>query len=136
VGSGVFSEKLDRKASLALGTFATVFQAKVYAIMDCSYYCLRECMTGKTICTCLDSRAALLALSSHTVSSRLVFQCRDSLQGLPIQKRVQLFWVPGHCGIIGNKDAAGLAGLGPKSSICGPEPCLPVTKALMTRVKK
>jgi hypothetical protein len=40
-GSGVFSEELDLKASFALGTFTTVFQAEVYAIM-----------TGKTICIC------------------------------------------------------------------------------------
>jgi hypothetical protein len=90
-GSGVFfSEKLDLKASFALGTFATVFQAEVYAIMACSDYCLKECMTGKTICICSD-RAALLALNSHTVLSRLVLQYRDSLQGLSIQNRVQLF---------------------------------------------
>jgi hypothetical protein len=66
-GSGVFSEKLDLKASFALGTFATVFQPEVYAILACSDYCLRDCMTGKTICICSDSRATLLALSSHTV---------------------------------------------------------------------
>jgi hypothetical protein len=34
--SGVFSEELDLKASFALGTFATVFQAEVYAIVACS----------------------------------------------------------------------------------------------------
>jgi hypothetical protein len=52
-GSGVFfSEELDLKASFALGTFATVFQAEVYAIMACSDYCLKECMNGKTICIC------------------------------------------------------------------------------------
>jgi hypothetical protein len=45
-GSDVFSEELDLKASFALGTFATVFQAEVYATMACSDYCLRECMTG------------------------------------------------------------------------------------------
>jgi hypothetical protein len=70
-------------ASFALGTFATVFQAEVYAILACSD-CLRECMTDKTICICSDSRAALLALSSRTVSSRLVLQWRNSLQGLSI----------------------------------------------------
>jgi hypothetical protein len=52
-GSEVFfSEKLDLKASFGLRTFATVFQAEVYAIMACSDYCLRECMTGKMICIC------------------------------------------------------------------------------------
>jgi ribonuclease HI len=111
-GSGVFSEELDLKASFALGTFATVFQAEVYAIMACSNYCLRECMTGKTVCICSDSRAALLALSSHTVSSKLVLQCRNSLQGFSIHNRVQLFWVPGHCGIIGNEEADSMAGVG------------------------
>jgi ribonuclease HI len=114
-GSGVFLEELDLKASFALGTFATVFQAEVYTIMVCSDYCLRECMTGKTICICSDSRAALLALSSHTVSSRLMLQCRNSLQGLSnchIHNRVQLFWVPGHCGMIENEEIDDLAGLG------------------------
>jgi hypothetical protein len=66
-GSEVFSEKLDLKTSFALATFATVFQAEVYAIVVCCDYCLKECMSGKTVCICSDSRAALLALSLHTV---------------------------------------------------------------------
>jgi hypothetical protein len=77
-----------------------------------------------------------LALSSHTVSSRLVLHCQNSLQGLSIHNRVQLFWVPGHCGIIGNDEADDLAEMGSKSSFCGPEPCLPVPRSLMTRVTK
>jgi hypothetical protein len=39
-------------------------------------------MTGKTICICSNSRVPLLALISHTVSSRLVLQCQNSLQEL------------------------------------------------------
>jgi ribonuclease HI len=69
-----------------------------------------------TICISSDSRVALLALSSHTVSSRLVLQCRNSLQGLFTHSRVQLFWIPGHCGIIGNEEADGLLGVGSKSN--------------------
>jgi hypothetical protein len=126
--SGVFSEELDLKASLAFGTFVTVFQAEVYTIMACSDYWLRECMTRKTVCICSDSRAA--------VSSKLVFQCLNSLQGLSIHSKAQLFWVPGHCSIIGNEVADSLAVMGSKSSFCGPEPCLPVPRSLMTRVKK
>jgi hypothetical protein len=102
--------------------------------MACSDYCLRECITGKTICICSDGRTALLALSLHTVSSRLVLQCRNSLQGLSIHNRVELFWVSGHCGFIGNDEADGLAGVGSKSKFCEPEPCLPVPRSLMTRV--
>jgi ribonuclease HI len=80
--------------------------------MACSDYCLTECMTSKTICICSDSRVALLALSLHTVSSRLMLKCRNSLQGFSIHNEVQLFWVPDHCGKIGNEEADGLAGVG------------------------
>jgi ribonuclease HI len=94
-------------------------------------------MAGKTICICSDSRATLLTLISHNVSSRLVLQCRNSLQGLSIHNRFQLFWVPDHCGIIGNEKADGLVGAGSKSNFYGPdEPCLPVPKSQMTRVTK
>jgi hypothetical protein len=119
VGSGVFSDDFDLKASFALGTFTTVFLAEVYAIIACFGfdYCLKECMTGKIICICSDSKAALLALSSHTVSSRLVLQCLNSLHGLSTHKRVQRFWVSVHCGIIEMV-------------------CLPVPESLMTRVTK
>jgi hypothetical protein len=71
------------------------------------------------------------------MSSRLVLQCRNSLQGLSIQNMVQLFWVPGHCGITGNADEADdLVGLGFQYNFCGPEPCLLIPKSLMTRVTK
>jgi ribonuclease HI len=56
------------------------------------------------------------------VSSKLVCQCGNSLQGISIQNRVQLFWVPGHCGIIENEEADVLAGVGSKSKFCEPEP--------------
>jgi ribonuclease HI len=125
-GFGYFSEELNLKAFFALETFATVFQAEVYAIMACSDYCLWECITDKTICICSDSWASLLALASHTVSSRLVLQCRQSLQGLSIHNRVL-----GHCGIIENEEADDLARVGSKSSFCDLEPCLPVPRSLI-----
>jgi hypothetical protein len=49
---------------------------------------------------------------------------------------VQLFWVRGQCGIKGNEEADGLAGVRSKSNFYLPEPCLPVAKSLMTRVTK
>jgi hypothetical protein len=122
----LFSEELDVKESFALRAFAPVFQTEVHAIFAGSDYCLKKCMSVKMICICLDSRAASLALSLYTVSLRVVLQCRSSLQRITTHNRVQLNWVPGHCGIIGNEEADGVAGLGSKSDFYEPELCLPV----------
>jgi hypothetical protein len=83
-------------------------------------------MTGKTIFA--------YGKSSHPVFSELVLQCRNSLQGLSIHNRAQLFWVPGQCGIILNEEADGLEGVRSTSSFCRPEPCLPVPRPLMTKI--
>jgi hypothetical protein len=53
-----------RAGSFALGTFTTVVHAEVCAILTCSDYCFRECMTGKTIYICSDRRVALLCVIS------------------------------------------------------------------------
>jgi hypothetical protein len=76
----------------------------------------------------------LLALKSYAVFSRVVLQCKDSLQKLDLSNRVRLVWVPGHCGIHGNKEADALARAG--SSFCGPEPCLPLEPSSVRRRKR
>jgi hypothetical protein len=130
----LFSEELDLKESFALRTFAPVFQTEVHAIFAGSDDCLKKFMSVKMICICLDSRAASLSLNLHTVSLRVVLQCRSSLQRISTHNRVQLYWVTGHCRIIGNEEADGLAGLGSKSDFYESEPCLPVPKALLTHL--
>jgi hypothetical protein len=67
------------------------------------------------------------------MSSRLVLQCHNSLKGLSIHNRVQLFWVLGHCGIIGNEETDGLAGVGSKSDfykVWRKRPCLKLARFL------
>jgi hypothetical protein len=54
------------------------------------------------------------------------------LHGLSIHIRVQLYWINGHCSIIRNEKADSLAGLESKSDFYGSEPCLLVSKALIT----
>jgi hypothetical protein len=73
--AGVFSETLDIRESYALGSLATVFQTEVYANLACSDYCRSPNMHNMTICICSDCKAALLALSSYTISSKLLHQC-------------------------------------------------------------
>jgi hypothetical protein len=46
-GAGVFSDILNVRESYALGFHATVFQSEVYAILECSEYCISEGIVTK-----------------------------------------------------------------------------------------
>jgi ribonuclease HI len=133
-GAGVYSESLEIGDAYALGSYSTVFQSEVYAILACSEQCCNLKLRDKTICICSDSRASLLALSSYTISSSLVSQCWFSLQNLSIANRVKLFWVPGQSYIFGNDKAEELARQGSGSTFCEPEPCLPLSSSVVQQI--
>jgi ribonuclease HI len=101
-GAGVFSDTLKLEESYSLGTYTTVFQAEVYAILACSDICQKARLQNETIHILSDNKAALMALSSYKISSSIVMQCWNSLQALSTSNRVRLSWVPGHCDIAGN----------------------------------
>ena len=71
-----------------------------------------------------DSQAALKALDSCRVDSRLVLDCIRALNKLGRLNRVVLVWVPGHVGVMGNEMADELARKGSERAMCGPEPCM------------
>jgi ribonuclease HI len=119
-GAGVFSDTLDIKESYALGSLAT-----------CSDYCRSTNMHNMTICICSDSKAALLDLSSYTISSKLLYQCWLLLQDLSNNNRLRLLWVPGHCDIKENEEADRLAKMGLNSHFCGQEPCVPLSASIV-----
>jgi hypothetical protein len=75
----------------------------------------------------------LLALKLYAVSSRVVLQCRDSLQELVLSNRVRLVWVLGHCSIHGNEKADALARAESSYAFVGPEPCLPLAPSSVKR---
>jgi hypothetical protein len=100
--AGLFSDILNVRESYALGSHATVFQSKVYAILACLEYCISEGIVNRAISICSENMAALLAFKSYAMPSRVVLQCRDALQEMALSNRVRLVWVPGHCGIHGN----------------------------------
>jgi len=86
-----------------LGKFATVFQTEIYAILQCACENIRRAYKNKRILIFSDSQAALKALSSPKVTSGLVAECLDAVFALASLYEVTLIWVPGHCGILGNK---------------------------------
>jgi hypothetical protein len=59
-----------------------------------------------------DSQAAIRALGKHQMTSKLVWDCHQSLIQLGKHNRVQLIWVAGHEGIADNETADQLARAG------------------------
>jgi ribonuclease HI len=69
-----------------------------------------------------DNQVAIKALGNHQVTSKLVWDCHQSLTQLVKHNRVQLIWVPGHEGIASNETADQLARTGSERLFIGPEP--------------
>jgi ribonuclease HI len=115
------------------GSHATVFQSEVHAILASSEYCVSEGIVNRAISICSNSSAALLAFKLYAVSSRVLLQCKDSLQELVLSNRVRLVWVLGHCGIHGNEEANALARAGSSSTFVEPELCLPLAPSSVKR---
>jgi ribonuclease HI len=110
---------------LALGS--TVFQAEVYAFKACIDENLDRGYKNKNIYILSDSKAAIKALGKYQITSKLVWDCHQSLIQLARHNRVQLIWVPGHEGIAGNEIADQLARTGSEHLFTGPEPACSIS---------
>ena len=91
------------------GPVATVFQSEILAIKMCAEELLRVRTRGRKVCICADSWAALSALASPSVVSRVVRDCKAALNSLGRANEVKLYWVPAHVGVPGNETADSLA---------------------------
>ena len=60
-GAGVYGQSV-RRFSFSLGRYATVFQAKIYAILACVYEIQFQNRSEKYVSICSDGQAALKAL--------------------------------------------------------------------------
>ena len=120
-----------------MGRWPTVFQAEIYAILECASVCLKRNYKHANICIFSDSQAALKALKTSMCNSKLVWECILSLRQLAQKNQVNLYWVPGHCGIEGNEKADQLARQGSSTVLVGPEPfCGVSSSALRMKLKE
>ncbi|KAJ8983921.1 hypothetical protein NQ317_012141 [Molorchus minor] len=74
----------------------------------------------------LGQSGGLLAIESSKLKSRLVPECKKTLNDLASRNKVILTWVPEHSGVRGNKEADRLAREGSTMYSIGPEPVLGV----------
>jgi ribonuclease HI len=121
-GAGVCCQGTRRKLSFSLGLHTTIFQAEVYAIKACISQNTDRGYKNRNIYILSDSQAEIKALGKYQITSKLVWDCHQSLIQLARQNRVQLVWVPGHEGIAGNELADQQARLGSEHPFTGPEP--------------
>ena len=128
-GAGVFGPKT--KISVAMGNWPTVFQAEIFAIIECSKLCLKRKYRHSNICIFSDSQAALKSLRSSKVSSKIVWECILSLRLLSQRNSVNLYWIPGHSGHDGNEKADELARLGSNTLFIGPEPFIGISSCIL-----
>jgi ribonuclease HI len=137
VGSGVYGEKPKFKLCRNLGTMATVFQAEIFAILLCLQENIRRNFKRRTILIYCDSQAALKALNSFEVKSKLVWECLQLLNTLSTCNKVILSWIPAHVGHEGNEEADTLAKRGASNTFIGPEPFLGLSNCnFRTRIKE
>ncbi|KAJ8938082.1 hypothetical protein NQ318_021756 [Aromia moschata] len=100
---------------------AGVFQAEIYVILACGMEILKTAPKRRTIQICTDSQAALMAIESSKVKSRLVLDCKKILNDLASCNIAILTWVPGHSGVPGNEEADRLARVESIGYPIGPE---------------
>ena len=125
--AGVYGQSVNRRLSIPLDKHATVFQAEVYAILDCVEETATQDCPEKYVSICSDSQVALKALQAAKTTSPLVRQGQQALDDISAWYAVGLYWVPGHAGVRGNEIANKLARNGSAQRFIGSEPFLGVS---------
>jgi hypothetical protein len=86
--AGVYCHGTWRTFCFSLGQYTTVFQAEVYAIKACAVENLDRNYKNRNNYILSDSQAAIKALGKYQITSKLVWDCNQSLIQLARHNRV------------------------------------------------
>jgi hypothetical protein len=84
-GAGVYNDGTRQKLIFSLGEYTTVYQEEVYAIKACAVKNLDRNYRNRSIYIPSDSQAAIKALDKYQITSKLVWDCHQSLTQLAEQ---------------------------------------------------
>ncbi len=113
-GFTIHSTTSHTNGFLNLGRYSTVFQAEVIAILKATETMIDKNIDNKQIEIYVDNQAAIQALGKYEITSKIILECKQSLNRLAENNSVRINWKPGHSGHRGNSIADNLAKLGVK----------------------
>ena len=91
-------------------------------------------MVNEVVSIYTDSQAAIKALQNPKINSALTLKCWQALEEISTANQVNVTWVPGHSGIIGNERADELAKQGALTSTeLIPEPLVGIPPSIVKR---
>ena len=109
---------------------STIFQAQVAVISMAAIALLEADIQDHDIHFHLDSLGAIKALRKLVTNHKCIVECKRLINKLTENNyQVQLNWIPGHSGQLGNGVADGLAKLGDEYADEGLEPRLPASNS-------
>jgi len=119
--SGVYGQSVNRRFNICLGKHATVFQAEIYAILNCVKETETQDQPEKYVGIWYDGQAALKALQAAKTTSLLAQHCQQALYDISTWHTVGLHWVPGHAIARGDEIANKLTRNGSAQRFVRPE---------------
>ena len=115
---------------------ATVFQAEIIAISNACRNMLSNSLINQNINFYVDSQSAIKAVDRYGIKNKLVLECKELLNQLATNNTVNISWIPGHEGHMGNEVADRLAKIGTTMEPAGPEPVIPTNKSTLKQQLK
>ncbi|XP_045507722.1 uncharacterized protein LOC123703686 [Colias croceus] len=138
-GNGTGAGVLNINISQPLGPHNTVFQAECLGLLLAASAIIKRNVTNYSIRILSDSKAALMAIKSHEITSGLTLECHLALTKVcDLGNSLVLQWIKGHSSSRGNDAADILARRASETPVMGPFPIIPLpaswTRMMITQL--